>query len=313
MKKLIVLLTLVISCLNVFGQANPVLRNRYTTNQDSAQIDGSNLTNLNIAGGNLRISNAIVQILNLFPTNVTAGVGTLSSSTGSHFWTNAGGGFGNIAIGDNFIVNVVHQFLVVATNMGAANVLFTFTASDANYTNVAWQYSPNSMNIYDTIPRIVGSIGNDGAIIIVGHDDGFANSGALYLGGTTNFFKLQEENDTSGSALLVKSALGGTKMRIYDSSVALPLDVTSNGPVYAKFGFGSIAAEASLTITGTGLTNSYTNNVVAWVTGGAFTNFDHFGTAIMTNVNTVTNFPVNLQPGGSVVAASGLSGKASPW
>ena len=314
MKKYIICLILVLA-MSTFAQP-PVQRNRYTTNLDSALINGANITNLQFNASGLSVSNVSIQILNLLPTNVTAGVGTLSGSIGSHFWTNTGGGFGRIAIGDNFIVAGVQQFLVTATNMGATNVLFTYTTPTANYTNVAWLYSPNSMNIFDTVPRIVGSIGNDGAIMVMGHDDGFGNSGRIYVGGTTNVFSITEGNDTSGSAFLVGSAFGGVKLRIYDSAVVDPFDILSNGVTFAKFGLGSTSSQTPIAITATGITNSWTNNGTAFLTDSGTTYIvnNNAGTPMFTNTTpTVVGLPVPLQPGGSITAASGLSGRLVPW
>lgn len=333
MKNKILTSLLLLFCVSGFSQVPPILHNRYTTNTDSATINGGNLTNLNFNAANVNLSNSYVQIMSMIsnaptqPANGPFMIGLVSTHSGSSLWTNSTGAWTwvdqsgvvkQMHIGDAFCASNNPSFTDQhrILSFPSASVAYTWEVAGTSYAapGVNAAVIANYVAIFDTVPRPVAFISDDGAFGVAG-DGAVGNSGGIFLGGGTNWWELHDFDDSSGYALAIKSSFpnSGAVVHIYHGAPISALDVTVSGVVATRYGFGSKAITTPLQITGTGITNTWTNNGMAYVTGGAFTNFNNAGTAILTNVNTVTNFQVPLQPGGSVTAASGLSGRVNPF
>lgn len=100
-------------------------------------------------------------------------------------------------------------------------------------------------------------------------------------------------------------------------AVNLPTSVFNLGGILTVTnGLKSLATTAPVAITATGITNNMGKMACAYVTCTAvtFTNFNNAGTAILTNTSlTAIGQLFILQSGGSIQAASGLSGNMIPF
>lgn len=298
--------------------------------------DGSGLTNLNFAQNTISVSNLTVQILTLIPTNAANIQGLITTRANSHFWTNtvqwawtnSSGVSSNVNVGDNFVVGGVDQYVI--TRAIASNIVYTFTASKSNYTSTTAFMQPNVIVYKDTVPRTVGWAGNDGSRGILGDVTPSNNSGKFYLGSGTNMWAEQEIDDTSGPALLwVTSFLnGGPVAQWYDFAPAYSQQILNSGVNVFRYGataaslvgtngVGSKLSTGPIAITATGVTNATSFNVYAYPICSSVTFIvnNSAGTPVHTNTSaTMTGTtPVPLQPGGSITAASGLSGDVSPY
>jgi len=182
---------------------------------------------------------------------------------------------------------------------------------------------PNSAIIYDTIPRPVAWIGNDGTIGVNGEINGFNNSGGMVIGGGSNSWRWRSDNDSSGPGLYLESSDAGSAsgggapvIRIYAGAPKQMFDLNKSGSATFWYGVASKATTTGLVIAGTGITNTSTNNMCAYLSCSSVTSIvnDNTGTPVLTNTTaTFVHQMFMLQPGGSITAASGLSGNLVPF
>jgi len=105
---------------------------------------------------------------------------------------------------------------------------------------------------------------------------------------------------------------GNNQMILGNPSVT---DVITPGRMTATNGFGSYSTIATNQIPTTGWTNNEAINVTVYTTATAvsFTINNRAGTVLYTSPTLTATIPVNLQPGWSVRAASGLTGTVLPF
>jgi hypothetical protein len=289
-------------------------------------LDASNLFNFNISGATIsNINTATMQNITLIsnvPTLLASQpyvIGTVSGKAGSRYWTNASGWNYTNSQGN---VVPIPRFSLVQTGSDQPDILsfpsstvaFTDQSASSNFTSALAHVNPPYIVTYDTTPRIVGALGDAGSFFLLGADEGNEPTG-IFLGGLTNFYRLDHYNDSSGYGLCFRTTAGGVSVDVvvefYDGAPEHSLDVKPNGTVKASFGIGSEAVETQLPITATGITNTWTNNAVAYVTctSGSFTNFDNAGNPTQTNLTvTFTNQLFILQPGASIIFHTGGGG-----
>lgn len=174
-------------------------------------------------------------------TNLYTGQGTLSSSVGSHYWTNSGAGSDNLQIG-NYLVITNFQTTIIVTNIGT-HIFYTRTPSDKNYSGSTWKYYSNYATIYDSVPRQVGFIDGGGGIGIMGTDPSTANDGHIWLLGGTNTWDIMSSTDgTYGSVINFTTAQGtvNAPFRIFASPNYDTLDVMPDGTTSHRNGLTNI-------------------------------------------------------------------------
>jgi hypothetical protein len=156
-----------------------------------------------------------------------------------------------------------------------------------------------------------GNVPNTTAVIEIGS----AVSAGNYLGGHVREVIILDTAITDADRQILEAYLAYK----WNLQVTLPA-----GTPFANFfpmpsAAGSLysrSAIAGLVITGTGITNTLGRNATAYLSCTSITStvFNNAGAAVLTNTTaTFVHQAFNLQPGGSITAASGLSGNVIPW
>lgn len=156
-----------------------------------------------------------------------------------------------------------------------------------------------------------GSVNQKTKLVIgrVFHFDGTTPNLSTTAAGITTFGTIMATNVDPGQ--IVELNLSDVR------PLSLPSRLVQFGGVLtATNGLGTLATTTPVAITATGITNSMGITACAYVSASAvtFTNFNGSGTAVLTNTAlTANNALFILQPGGSIKAASGLSGNLIPF
>lgn len=348
--------------LSVQTTINPVMTNdTYVSNLFVVGILDASLSTSNIIPGDLSITTLTVTPTNLTGgTGLVVGTGLLSTTSGSHLWTNS--------INAGFSANHQFQFFVLTNEQYNfywinSNTAYSDRPAQFSHTNDGWKYYPNAAS-FNAFPapfpaaqpqQYQSVIDTGGGVHIQGQDT--ANDGRFTIGSGTNVFswttttspnayRLQCQGltgtgymaqsspytlitilngaipnflfaDTNGVAFnnFVKAASNAVEFSV-NAAITNQASLGTNGIFYFQNGAASKAINATVAIVGTGATNSMGVNATAYVicTATTFTNFNNAGTAVLTNTTaTFNNQMFNLQPGGFIKAASGLSGTLVPW
>lgn len=217
-------------------------------------------------------------------------------------------GDGAFALGQHSVAGGRSSFACCADGFALGN--FSFVANDAN---VASGVSSSAFG-FTTIALGENSFVAGDSCIATNYAN-FALGAENTTGADYAFaFGRRINNTTRGSVEIGTNTL---KTRFSAAGVTMfgGLNLTVSGRVQATNGYASFSSIATNQIPTTGWTNNEAVNVTVYTTATAvsFTINNGAGTVLYTSPTLTATVPVNLQPGWSVRAASGLTGTVLPF
>jgi hypothetical protein len=217
-------------------------------------------------------------------------------------------GAGSTSFGQNSIASGSVSFCCGAD--GIASGTFSFVANDAN---VASGASSSAFGFGSTVRGENAFTAGEN-----NNADGFDNINLGANNRTTNAFAHAFGNGVTNltpNSLVLGS--NGTTMRILGKLTSLidSMNLGVSGNIWGTNGVASYSTLATNAIGTTGYTNNQVINQTAYVTATAvaFTIKDRAQATLYVSPVLTATLPVNLQPGWSITAASGLVGTVLPF
>ena len=218
---------------------------------------------------------------------------------------------------------------VYVKNLGASSgaqkaVMMMNRASHPVLQTVYWSdlgFASNTMALVSNVwtGTVAGNFAGSFQSITAGNDAGLfiISAGQNLYGNGADLTNINGANITAGTIPdVVLSANVELLNAVQTNTGAKTFSGGLSASKIVANGFASTAANPTLAIAGTGVTNTLGVNADAYVTciAATFTIFNNAGTAVLTNfAATCNNQMFHLQPGGSIQAAGGLSGTLVPW
>lgn len=229
---------------------------------------------------------ALALVVWIYTLHLMGADGQLSNQGGTT--TTGGGGSASVIFTNNQVsVSVSSSGIFTLTNYAAAGL------------GLSWSTNGN-----ETVSGTITSTTTGSALTM-------ANT-AYITGGGYRFYPANnssnmEIRNSDGSTLYIQVSGSSGALR---SVFGIISDTTST----ATNGFASFASDAGVALTATGLTNALGKNAMAYVTATAiaFTIKNAANTTLYTSPTLTATISVQLHPGWSVNAASGLSGTLLP-
>lgn len=167
--------------------------------------------------------------MTLTPSNIFAGLGTLSGVSGGNVFTISGSTCAAMGLATGYNIQSPNTGLPqyrINTILNTTQFT-TFQAVDSHDTTVAtYMVYPNAMRLNDINGNQHGTIENDSSISVDTEKGGLANSGAFYLNAGSNTVRINIETDTYGFntvgfQMAAGTLAGGLFKNVYPLSVSV--------------------------------------------------------------------------------------------